>query len=327
MRNAVLTVLLLLAHATVALANTPTGHEWLIDEEADLAEASALIRISYDYERNGREAVRAVFREKGYGSEYMSVSIPLQGSSELYLLASKKSQAVIVLWLGTNEIKDWVTNFKGTNYRDKPSAMSPGTPYIPPGHAGFRAHLLEYRKLGFFQNKLPSFAATFGLSRTGEQLPIISIGHSQGAGLSQFAIAAFDGYVHTGTGVSKRPESPTVLRKEIRFASPRALSSVVDGVSQVQCALGGGGVVYFDHLSLYRTTFSSNRRSISVINEDDMVPRIWNPVCGHLVPAAHYGTIVRLGVDGKRDEYIESIDSSQPHHIDTYIERIQRTRK
>jgi hypothetical protein len=257
----------------------------------------------------------------------LSASLPLQGKSELYLLASARSNAVIVLWVGTNEVKDWVTNFKATNYRDNPAAIPRGTPYIPPGHAGFRAHMLEYRKRGLFQQKIPSFAKQYGLSSVGSQYSVISIGHSQGAGLSQFAVAAIDGYSHTGSGVSQSSDSPTALKKEIRFASPRALSSVVDGASQVRCALGGSGTVYFDHLELYRTTFTRDRRSLSLVNEDDMVPRIWNPACGHVVPAAHYGVIIRLGVDGKRDEYVESVDSSQPHHIDTYIQRVQRTRR
>ena len=227
---------------------------------------------------------------------------------------------VTLVFIGTEKFGDFIMDSETSGYEDNPKT---DYFYIPPGHAGFRGGILNLISQHYFTNCLLKFCMTNNVPRCDGKYKVRLVGHSLGAGLAQMAIGVTDGlrYDHT---LAIQPDKtwPFSFRNAVLFAPPYALSRTN---KNPDCSYATG-VSLEQFVERYQTNV------LNIIRDDDMVPRLYNPLNRHglqYVPLRHFGRIRRIDQTGTLESETwtadpNAPDNTFPHQIDSYLDAIDK---
>jgi hypothetical protein len=314
-------------HWSEAAANPPPTPAGFAEE---MVQAIQFSEITYG---NGirdtwakRTAAAARFSAAGYHSLYYLPSYNwFIRDPNLFVLGRTGSHEIMILFTGTEVYDnpyDIIQDTKTNLYFDDPE---PGDLYIPAGHAGFRAGVLNLINVGFLPRTLslndlrgdgcqePNASALVDFScryriadptRT-DPIQVTIVGHSLGAGLAQIMTPSVEGLSWYNDGTSDAP-AWRVRRREgwpfrvhhlFAFAPPLAVYSHDDDTCvEIQ---PNNPIAILRDRSIYGGP-SLHERASMVIHEGDMVPVIWNPVRRnmHCVPGQHFGRFFSIPRNG-----------------------------
>ncbi len=279
------------------------GNHSIAPRPMSLAYMAELLEIGYEE----TELALEKFSSDGLDATYFA---PRDGLMichyypEAFILSSPRTDRVIILFVGTVSIGDWLQNIKSTNYEDVPVKE---TFFVPSGHAGFRHGIYNLIHNGFFKETLSKHISEHNVQSTrGVSVKITIIGHSQGAGLAQLAAPIVDGYKYTGQKIARTDDWPYEVEAIYAYAPPYAVSASDKSWNFMSETYGS--ITY------------------QIIRDSDLVTSIYNAVSkGHTVPVRHFGKLIRITRD---DEVVEEVTfwgskidaqhKNQPHHISGY---------
>lgn len=341
-------------HWLEAATNPPAPPQTFAEE---MVQAIRFAEITYG---NGiddtwmkRTEAAARFSAEGYNSLYYLPRYNwFLSDPNVFVLGRRHSHAVMILFTGTevsDNPYDIVQDVKTNLYRD---TEVEGNLYMPAGHAGFRAGILNLINVGFIrrdltmqdlrgeacqdqrQGRFAEFICRYEIADPARTDPIevTVVGHSLGAGLAQIATPAFEGLSWHNAGTSEAPDWrvrrregwPLRVRHLFAFAPPLAVYSHSDETcEEIQ---PNNPIQILRDPTLYDGPTLHDRTSM-VIREGDMVPVAWNPVRRdmHCVPGQHFGTLYNIPRNGSamEDGRQEDWRIDRPHASSSYQRAIE----
>lgn len=276
----------------------------------ELAYVGSLLEVGYE---DPNQAI-ASFSEMGMDATYFSPKYRFfLNYPEVFILSKERSGQLIILFVGTDSAGDWIQNAKSTNYED---VAVEDTFYIPSGHAGFRRGMYNLIKNQFFTNHINKHIEKYNVKKSENELVKVTItGHSQGAGLAQFATPIIDGYKYKKGAITKEINWPYTVQAVYAFAPPYAVSHTKSDWDFME--------------KTYRDI------TYQVIRDNDFVPTVYNAAAhGHTVPVRHYGKLIRITRDDDVLEEstfwgskISESHKNMPHHISGYQRALNKAAK
>ena len=280
-------------------AQTPYGYSLFY--MAELLETSYL---------EPAKAIQA-FNQQGFNATYFAPKYKVFFNfPEVYLLSQARSQQVLVLFVGTNSVGDWIENNNSSVSKDEKSASQY---YVPQGHKGFRNGIVHLAKKGFFDEVLPAHVARYGVSDgSGQKIRLVVAGHSQGAGLAQLASPALAGFNHINGGIARVADWPFTVSNIYSYAPPYAIAHQGHAWQFMQ-----------DHFG---------NKTYQIIRDSDFITTVYSVTrFGHHVPYRHFGHYVRI----TRDDIVvleptfwgsqvSAPHQSQPHQLSGYRHALQQ---
>jgi hypothetical protein len=323
----------------------------------EMVQAIQFVEITYG---NGipdtwtkRTTAATRFSEAGYNSLYY---LPQYNwfirDPNLFVLGQRHSHELMILFTGTEVYDnpyDIIQDTKTNLFLDDPD---PGDLYLPAGHAGFRAGVLNLINVGFLPRELTmndlrgegcdrrrtsrliEFICRYEIADPARTDPIevTIVGHSLGAGLAQIATPPFEGLSWYNDGsqdepdwrVRRREGWPFRVRHLFAFAPPFAVYSHDDDTcDEIE---RNNPIQILRDASLYDGPTLYDRASM-IIHEGDMVPVLWNPVRRnmHCVPGQHFGRLYSIPRDGSamEDGREENWRINRPHASRSYQDAIE----
>ena len=295
----------------------------------DLYTGAKLIEISYyqDYQEelkkknkntsgkvtnndDGQEIALKAFNARGLDATYFSPDTLIDPKyPEVFILSQRRSNAITLLFVGTNSFNDWIQNAKSTNYEDIPFE---GNYYIPAGHAGFRRGIFNLINMDFFNMVIDDHVKEYDVSNnSGEKIKVHLIGHSQGGGIAQLIAPAVEGCVYKNENIDCE-KGKYIVDKIFAYGVPYAVSTF-------------RGEKDWDYMN-----DNYGQRTYMVLKDSDLVAAVYNALkYERTVPARHFGKFVRITRDN--DLSTEEIDwgkdllyKDQPHYIKNYKSALEK---
>jgi hypothetical protein len=327
-------------------------------EAIELSEISYGVGITNTWAK--REAAAARFSRLGYSVLYYHPQYRvIFRDPNLYLLGRKNSHEITVLFTGTEVADnplDIVQDLK-TSYREDAAGSSF---YIPPGHSGFRAGVINIIRRGFFKHAtsrtainerctdiesgrtsaasthdvgIADFICRFDIldpKMGNSPIKLRIIGHSLGAGLAQISMGPFSGLgwekqIGAGTSIDNTwvPQKKQNWPFQVDRAYFFAAPYAIYTRDSETCAPLTN---VHDGITTLKQVLPKDR-VFTVNREGDMVWTLWNPVkpSMHCVEGEHFGRYFRISHDGEDiDELnLKSMRLDFPHASSSYEEAIR----
>jgi hypothetical protein len=212
----------------------------------------------------------------GYNTTYFApVDRIIEAYPRVYILSNSEENGILILFLGTRSLFEWIQNLKAINYED--IAVS-DTYFIPSGHAGFRRAIMNLVNAKF-ENAIYSHSEEYMLDKNDLKLTVL--GYSQGAGIAQLSLPYLDGYkykiennltyiVDTAPNIS--------IEELVTFAPPYAISTYDKSWEIVNSCYGG--------------------KTYQIIRDNDFVSSAYNVSNNGRLSVMHFGQLVRITRDG-----------------------------
>ena len=287
--------------------------KWDKDTRENLFTGAELCHTAYgshlDEKDGGKYYEKALdeFTRRGIDATYFAIKRLNGIYPELYFLSVPQSDAVTVLFVGTNDDYDWFQNLKVSNFED---VARDGEFYIFPGHAGFRSGLLQILKKGLI-DELKNHVKNYNVrSACDTKIAITLLGHSQGAGLVQLSLTIFDGLVYRGKELVTKPGHHFHVARAYAYAAPYAVSTTVKEDS---------GVHQWDEIDQRYPD-----KLITVLRDHDLAGVAYNVITyKNQIPSRHFGQFVRINRDG--DVFFEDTrwEREEPHSIANYAKALK----